>query len=54
MQSGDIVHRTDCTTCTKYTEHRAYDRLFTECVDAERTWRDFFLNQPGLSRDNEA
>jgi hypothetical protein len=54
MQSGDIVHQTDYTTCTKYTENRAYDWLFTDCVDTEWTRRDFLFNQPGLSQDNEA
>jgi hypothetical protein len=54
MQSGDIVHRTNCITCMKYTEHRAYNWLFVDCVDVERIWRDFFLNQPGPSQDNEA
>jgi hypothetical protein len=48
------VQQTNYTTCTKYTKHCAYDRLFADCVNAEQTQRDFFLNQPGPSRDNEA
>jgi uncharacterized protein (DUF608 family) len=54
MQSGNIVHQTNCVTYMVYTKHHTYDQLFTDCVDMEQTWRDFFLNHSDPSRDDEA